>query len=58
MLIDSIIEGGLLIILIDCIIFLSPFLQVTRMVMLAVSFLAQTASGILYLENAFFWPMI
>ena len=54
MLTDSFVEGGLLIILIDCIIFLSPFLQVTRMFVLTVSFLAQTDSGILYLKNAFF----
>ena len=32
-------EGGLLIILIDCMIFLSPFLDVTRMSMSTVSFL-------------------
>ena len=32
-------EGGLLVILIDCIIFLSPFLDVTKMSMSAVSFL-------------------
>ena len=44
-----ILEGGLLIILIDCMIFLSPFLDVTRMCMSAVSFLAQLDSGILYM---------
>ena len=44
-----ILEGGLLIILIDCMIFLSPFLDVTRMCMSAVSFLAQIDSGILYI---------
>ena len=32
-----VLEGGLLVILIDCIIFLSPFLDVTRMFMLTVS---------------------
>ena len=42
-------EGGLLVILIDCMIFLSPFLNVTRMSMSTVSFLAQLDSGILYL---------
>ena len=42
-------EGGLLIILIDCMIFLSPFLDVTKMSMSTVSFLAQLDSGILYL---------
>ena len=36
-----ILEGGLLVILIDCMIFLSPFLDVTRMSMSIVSFLAQ-----------------
>ena len=44
-----ILEGGLLVILIDCMIFLSPFLAVTRMSMTAVSFLAQLDSGILCL---------
>ena len=42
-------EGGLLVILIDCMIFLSPFLDVTRMSMSTVSFLAQLDSGILCL---------
>ena len=37
-------EGGLLIVLIDCIIFLSPFLDVTRMAMSTVSFFAQLDS--------------
>ena len=40
-------EGGLLVILIDCMIFLSPFLDVKRMSMSTVSFLAQLDSGIL-----------
>ena len=44
-----ILEGGLLVILIDCIIFLSPLLDVTRMSMLTVSFLAQLNSGIIWL---------
>ena len=44
-----ILEGGLLIILIDCMIFLSPFLDVARISMSTVSFLAQLGSGILYL---------
>ena len=44
-----ILEGDLLVILIDCIIFLSPFLDVTRMSMSTVSFLAQLDSGILCL---------
>ena len=39
-------------------IFLSPFLDVTRMSMLTVSFLAQLDSGILCLQKAFLWPMI
>ena len=46
-------EGSLLVILIDCMIFLSPFLDVTRMSMSTVSFLAQLNSGILCLWNAF-----
>ena len=41
---------GLLIILIDFIIFLSPFLDITRIYMPTVSFLAQLGSGILCLE--------
>ena len=40
-------RGGLLVIPIDCMIFLSPFLDVTRMSMSTVSFLAQLNSGIL-----------
>ena len=42
-------EGGLLTILIDCMIFLSPFQDVTRMSMSTVSFLGQLGSGILCL---------
>ena len=42
-------EVGLLVILIDCMIFLSPFLDVTRMSMLTVSLLAQLDPGILCL---------
>ena len=41
-----ILKGGLLVILIDCIIFLSLFLDVTRMFMSRVSFLARVDSGI------------
>ena len=44
-----ILEGDLLIILIDCTIFLSSLLDVTRMSMSTVSFLAQLDSGILCL---------
>ena len=40
-------EGGLLVILIDCMIFLSPFLDVRRMSISTVSFLTQLDSGIL-----------
>ena len=43
------IEGGALVILIDCMIFLSPFLDVTRMSMSTVSFLTQLDSEILCL---------
>ena len=42
-------EGGLLIILIDCMIFLSTFRDGTRMSMSTVSLLTQPDSGILYL---------
>ena len=47
-----------LVILIDCMIFLSPFLDVIRMSMSAVSFFVYTAklnSGILCPHNVFFW---
>ena len=39
-------EGGLLVILIDCMIFLSPFLDATRMSMSTVSYFTQLDSGI------------
>ena len=42
-------EAGLLVILIDCMIFLSPFPDVTRMSMSTVSFIAQLDSGIMCL---------
>ena len=42
-----------LVILIDCMIFWSPFREVTRMSMSTVSFLAQLDPGILCLWNAF-----
>ena len=45
--------GGRLVILIDCMIFLSPFLDVTRTFMSTVSFLAQLDSRIFFLLNAF-----
>ena len=38
--------------------FLSPFLDVLRISISTVSFLAQLNSGILCLQNAFLWPMI
>ena len=41
-----IIKGSLLVILIDCLILLSPFLDVTRMSMSTVSFLTQLDSRI------------
>ena len=44
-----ILKGGLFIILTDCMIFLSPFLDVTRMSMSTVSFYAQVDSWILCL---------
>ena len=43
------IEGGLLVIVIDCMLFLSPVLDVARMSMSTVSFLAQLDSAILCL---------
>ena len=46
-------EGGVLVILIDCITFLSPILDVTRIYMSIVSFLGQLDSAILCLLNAF-----
>ena len=42
-----ILKGGLPVILIDCMVFLSPFLDVTGMCMSTVSLLAQRDSGIL-----------
>ena len=42
-------ERGLLVILIDSMIFLSPFLDITRMSMPTVSYLARLNSGILCL---------
>ena len=44
-----ILKGGLLVIPIDCMIFLSPFLDVTRISMSTVSFLPKLDSGILRL---------
>ena len=44
-----ILEGALIVILLDCIIFLSPFLDVTRMSMSAVSLQSQVDFGILCL---------
>ena len=42
----------------SCMIFLSSFLDVTRMSISTVSFLTQLDSGILCLLNGFIWPMI
>ena len=47
-----ILEGDLLLILIDCVFFLSPFLHFIRMSM-TVSFLAKLDFGIFCLQNAF-----
>ena len=44
-----ILEGDLLVILIDCVIFLSPFLDITRMSTSTVSFLTKVDPGILCL---------
>ena len=46
---DLLKASGLLVNLIDCIVFLSPFLDVTRMSMSTVSFFARLNSGIFYL---------
>ena len=51
-------EGGLLVIMIDCLIFLSPSLDVTRISLSTVSSLTQLNSGILCLYNAFLWPRL
>ena len=48
-----ILEGGLLVILINSMIFLSPFLDVKRMSMSPVSFLTQLDFGIIYSQNDF-----
>ena len=48
-----ILKGDLLVFLINCMIFLSPFLDVLRISMSTVSSLAQLDSGILCLQNAF-----
>ena len=55
---DSILVRGPLLILIQCMIFLSLFLDVARVSMSTIFFLAQLDFGILCLQNAFFWPMI
>ena len=49
---------GPLIILIDCMIFLSQFLGIIRTFMSTVSFFTQLYFGILCLQNASLWPMI
>ena len=49
-----ILEGGLLVVLIDCMVFLSPSVDVARVFISTVSFLAQLESGILCLKNASF----
>ena len=41
-------EGGVLLILIDCMVFLSSFMDVKRMSMSTVSFLEQLDCGVLY----------
>ena len=46
-------KGGVLVILIDCMIFLTPLLDLTRMFMSTVSFLAQLNSGVLCQQSAF-----
>ena len=53
-----ILVGGVLFILIDCMILWSLFLDTTRISISTVSFFAQLDSGILYLYNTFICPMI
>ena len=53
-----ILNRGLIITLIDCMIFLTTYLDAERISTITVSFIAQLDSGILCLENAFLWPMI
>ena len=53
-----ILERGLLVILIDLMIFLSPFVDVIRTSMSTVSFLEQLDFEVLCLQNAFLRPMI
>ena len=53
-----ILNRGLIIILIDCMIFLTTYLDAERISTITVSFIAQLDPGILCLENAFLWPMI
>ena len=48
-----ILEGGLIVILINCMIFLSPFLDAKMMSISSVSILAQLNSGILCLQSTF-----
>ena len=42
----------------NCMIFLSPFLDFVRIPILTDSFLSQLNSGIMYLLNAFLWPVL
>ena len=49
---------GPVVIVIGCMIFLSPFLDIIRMSMSSFPFLIQLGSGILCLQNAFLWPLI
>ena len=53
-----ILEAGLLVILLDSMIFLSAFQDVARMSMSAVSFLSQIDSEIICSYNTFLWSMI
>ena len=53
-----ILEGGLLVFLIDWLIFLSPFLDVIKISMSTVSFRAQLEHRFLCLYNTCLWPMI
>ena len=50
--------GDPLVILIDYMVFLSPFLDVIKMTVLAVNFFAQLASGVHCLDNAFLRSLI
>ena len=54
----ELLRSGPLVILIGCMIFLSPLLDVIKMSISTIPFFWQQDSGILCLYNTFFWTMI